>query len=109
MTEPGARALIETMLNPAARIDERDDAAMDLSSHNDPRVLDALARVASDPSEHHLVVASAGESLAELWLANSTVDREVYGRLTDTARDEVRGLLGARRPDLLARLEDDPA
>jgi len=101
MTAPSASALISVLLDGNAREDERDDAAMELSAFDEPEVHAALARVATDPAESELVAASAGESLAELWMARGVVDRAVFERLVPAARAEVTGLFGRWAPLLL--------
>lgn len=96
-----ASALISVLLDGSAREDERDDAAMDLAAFDEPEVRAALAQVATDPAESELVMASAGESLAEIWIACGAVDRAVFERLVPVARSEVVGLLGSKAPMLL--------
>ncbi|MFF5076171.1 hypothetical protein ACFY36_03910 [Actinoplanes sp. NPDC000266] len=97
-------ALISVLLDGDAREDERDDAAQDLSAFDEPEVHAALARVATDAAESELVAASAGESLAELWIARGAVDRAVFERLVPPARAEVAGLVGHRAPGLLTAM-----
>jgi len=79
-------ALIKLLLNPAARIDERDDAAMDLAESDDPRARSALIVIACDRDCEDIIAVSAGESLA--WIAARS------GPLT-------AGQLAALRPDAL--------
>jgi hypothetical protein len=60
-------ALIELVLNPAAREDERVDAAMDLSESDDPRARAALLSVCQgEGDEYSLTAACAGEALGEI-------------------------------------------
>ncbi|XVU28665.1 hypothetical protein ACQPZJ_16910 [Actinoplanes sp. CA-054009] len=101
MTSSSASALIAVLLDATAREDERDDAAMDLSAHDEPEVHVALARVAVDPAESELVAGSAGESLAELWAARKAIDHMVFDRLVPVARAEAVGVLRRRAPGLL--------
>ncbi|MFE1382541.1 hypothetical protein ACFW6S_26725 [Streptomyces sp. NPDC058740] len=58
--------LISVLLDRAARIDERDDAAMDLEAYSGEHVVKALVDVASSPVEDDLVVVSAAESLGRV-------------------------------------------
>jgi hypothetical protein len=104
MTTDRAQAIIAVLLDGSARVDERDDAAMDLSGFNEPAVHAALGRVATDPAEPDLVAGSAGESLAELWVAAGALDAGIFARLTATARAEAVGILTARAPGLLAEV-----
>ncbi|MFB8040266.1 hypothetical protein ACFC8F_03065 [Streptomyces hydrogenans] len=58
--------LISVLLDRTARIDERDDAAMDLEEYSGEHVVKALVDVASSPVEDELVVVSAAESLGHI-------------------------------------------
>ena len=59
--------LIGVLLDPSARLDERDDAAMDLAKFDEPSVEEALLQVVLNHSEDELVADSAGESLRNIW------------------------------------------
>jgi HEAT repeat protein len=86
-------SLLALLLDRQAPLSDRDDAAMDLGRYSDQRVIEALATVATDSSEDATLQASAGESLAERWLASGGVDRAIYKELTPVARTEVDALL----------------
>ncbi|XVU29473.1 hypothetical protein ACQPZJ_21085 [Actinoplanes sp. CA-054009] len=101
MTRSPASALVSILLDGSAREDERDDAAQGLSAFDEGEVHAALARVAADALESELVAASAGESLAELWIVRGGIDRAVFERLVPVARAEVVGLVAHRAPELL--------
>ncbi|MFE4575153.1 hypothetical protein [Streptomyces chartreusis] len=60
------QGLIAVLLDPAADIGYRDDAAMDLYATPDPRARAALFAVASDVSNPYILVAGAGESLGQI-------------------------------------------
>jgi hypothetical protein len=64
--------LIAILLDPAASVSDRDDAAMDLGEHDD--ALGALIQIGSDPNQHPVVLASCGGAIAQIWrrLAVST-------------------------------------
>jgi hypothetical protein len=102
MTSARAAGLISVLLDSAARVDERDDAAMDLKAFDEPQVHAVLTRVATDPAESELVAGSAAESLAELWVARGEIDRAVFERLIPVARSEATGILAGKAPELLA-------
>ncbi|MEZ4742683.1 MAG: hypothetical protein R3B45_09580 [Bdellovibrionota bacterium] len=68
--------LISVLLDKNAREDERDDAAMDLSSYNEPEVESALFQAIGNHDTPKVVIASCGESLAEIWLRNETFDKK---------------------------------
>ncbi|WP_225802732.1 hypothetical protein [Streptomyces sp. NK15101] len=63
---PRPAGLISILLDGTARIDERDDAAMDLEAYSGEHVVQALVDVAGSPVEDELVLASAAESLGRI-------------------------------------------
>ncbi len=71
---------------------------MDLGCFADEAALDALIKIATDPSEPEMVVVSAGESIAEIWLRMGQFDPEIFAKLVGPARSEAEGLLAIRRP-----------
>ena len=52
--------LIAVLIDPTARLDERDDAAMDLANYDETEAEEALFRVATDPREDELIRARRG-------------------------------------------------
>lgn len=86
--------LISILLDPSARADERDDAAMDLSGYDSEAVENALARVACDQAVPEIVRASCGESLAEIWVRRGNVNHQILAALS-----------GVPKVEALARLE----
>ena len=93
--------LISVLLDSNARIDERDDAAMDLSSYSEPEVEDALFKAACDPATPEKVLASCGESLAEIWVRRGQCNMRVLDSLSPTARSEALAYLEVKAPELL--------
>jgi hypothetical protein len=96
-------ALVSILLDRSARTDERDDAAGYLGSSDDPAVLAALLRVASDPAEDEVVSATSGESLAEIFVRRDAVDPAWLRSLVPAALAEVLPWLARARPELLPR------
>jgi hypothetical protein len=92
-----AEGLIEVLLDKTARLDERDDAAMDLADFDGAKIIAALAIVGSDEAEDDLVLASCGGALAEIWNRRGSVDENVLQRLAPAARDEATRTLAALR------------
>ncbi|MCC6505951.1 MAG: hypothetical protein BWZ07_00909 [Alphaproteobacteria bacterium ADurb.BinA280] len=86
--------LIEILLDPSARADERDDAAMDLSEYDDESVESALALAACDHAAPEIIRASCGESLAEIWVRRGAVNHQILAALS-----------GVSKLEALARLE----
>lgn len=100
--KPDAQAvdgLIQVLRDRTARVDERDDAAMDLGDSDDLVALQALLDVARDASEHAMVLGSAGESLAEIALRNGSFDPAWLTGMTEAAGRELRGALQLPRRD----------
>jgi hypothetical protein len=93
--------MVAILLDRTARIDERDDAAMDLGRSNDDAALTALLHVASDPGEDELVLASGGESLAQIFIRSGRLDPAWLHELTPVALHEVIPWIRRVRPDLL--------
>ena len=78
--------LISVLLDKSARIDERDDAAMDLGSFNEIEAEEALIKVVTDPDEEEMIADSAGESLSEIWERKNKIDTEIIKRLHPAAK-----------------------
>ncbi|MEZ4223522.1 MAG: hypothetical protein R3B13_21420 [Polyangiaceae bacterium] len=95
-------SLISLLLDPSASVAERDDAAMDLAAFTQPEAEHALLKVALGPSTPELVVASCGESLAEIWCRRAETLPEAFSNLPDVAKHEARGYIQQVRPDWLA-------
>jgi hypothetical protein len=90
-----ASALIKILLDRQARLDERDDAASDLESFDEPEAAEALATVACSTEEDEVLVATAGESLAGIWVRAGVVPRATFEALAPPARAEAAAKLGA--------------
>ncbi len=97
--------LISVLLDSNARIDERHDAAMDLSAYSGSEVESALLRAACDPATPELVAEACGESLAELWIRRGAVDLHALELLPPAARAEARAVLRTSAPSLLPEPE----
>ncbi len=78
--------LINVLFDKSAREDERDDAAMDLGSYTENRVLNALAKIASDPNENDTILDSCGESIARILIKLGQFDKKFINDLAPTAR-----------------------
>ncbi|GAB0107945.1 hypothetical protein JMUB6875_69480 [Nocardia sp. JMUB6875] len=76
---------------------------MDLEAFDAPEVLAALSRIACT-DDNELVLASAGESLAGIWIRNGRVDWRVYEELSPAAKSEVDARLKGQAPQLLPGL-----
>jgi hypothetical protein len=94
-------ALTEILLNPSARLDERDDAAMYLGELGRQEAVEALLIVVRDPGADIILAASCGESLAEIALRNGKFDRTWLDGMVPTARMELIERLRHDAPDML--------
>jgi hypothetical protein len=90
-----ASALIKILLDPQARLDERDDAASDLENFDAPEVAEALATVACSTDEDDVLLATAGESLAGIWVRAGAVPRATFEALAPAAKVEAAAKLNA--------------
>jgi hypothetical protein len=86
--------LVEILVSDTARIDERDDAAIDLANFDDTYALNALILVASSTKEPEMLLASCGESIGEIWKRRGIRDNDILEKITPTAKREIKALLG---------------
>lgn len=94
-----AKALFDILYDPAARIDERDDAAMYLSQYKTKDVLDGLTALASNSGENELVLASLGESIGEIMIVNNKFEIDVINKLHPIAKQEALGIIQGKKPE----------
>ena len=91
MSKKSIRDLIELLNDEAARLDERDDAAIDLGQSDDPAALHALISFAQRTDQSDTLVGSAGESIAQIWeRAGSPYDEALVKSLAPAAAREIR-------------------
>jgi hypothetical protein len=91
--------LIGVLLNPDARIDERDDAAMDLAAFPGDRALQALATVTTSSEEPDILQVSAADSIGEIWLQLGRGDLGLVDAMTAEARRAISPIV-ERNPGL---------
>jgi tetratricopeptide (TPR) repeat protein len=82
-TQP--HALVGVLRDRSAPLDERDEAAAALSTHDQPEALRALVSVASDPSEPGALLDRCGASIAAIWSRNASLDAATLERLSGRA------------------------
>ncbi|MFJ6435384.1 hypothetical protein [Streptomyces sp. NPDC091416] len=97
MVVPQPAGLISVLLNRAARVDERDDAAMDLEAYSGEHVVKALIDVTSSPVEDELVLDSAAESLGRILARDGGCPEELLVSLRPDAKRMVEEMLRASR------------
>jgi len=93
--------LIDVLRDHRARLDERDDAAMDLAAFDTPEALAALVAVATDPNEDAMLLDSCGESVAEIWVRRGKIDEEVLDGMARPAQEVAVATLLGMAPHLL--------
>jgi hypothetical protein len=93
--------LIEILLDKNAREDERDDAAIDLRLYKDIRALEALTKVASDPTENTILIDGCAESIGEICVGLNFFDEESFGKLHPLAQDRVFHYINHHKPTLI--------
>ena len=79
-----------------ASIAERDDAAMDLGQFDSEKAERALFEIAINDSEDEELLASCGESLAEMWTRQAHFDRIKVNQLAAAAKSEAISYLEAK-------------
>ena len=82
--QPGG--LIAVLLDTSAEFGDRSDAAMDLSSFDEPAVEEALLTIVQRETEDEGIADSAGESLWEVWRRKGKYDAEMVARMHPAAR-----------------------
>ncbi len=93
--------LIDVLLDKTARVDERDDAAIDLQKYKDLRALHALMKIASDPNEDRMIIDSCIESISGLCATMNYFDEESFEKLILYAQKDVFEYIMARNPTLI--------
>jgi len=93
--------LVRLLEDPAAREDDREDAASDLEFLSGPLVEKALMRAVRDGAFNSVLAQHSAESLAGIWAREGHVDPAFLAELRGLAKAEVFGIIGARAPHLL--------
>ena len=95
--------LVEILLDPTARIDERDDAAIDLGKYDDDRALNALLSVVLDPKGEPSILDVSAESIAEIWVKRNYLDVNLYNKMIPVARREIYNYIKKIKPDWIVK------
>ncbi|WP_345654662.1 hypothetical protein [Streptomyces siamensis] len=93
--------LIGILDDPAAREDEKFDAAWDLEDFSGPVVETCLIRIIRAEDFTSVLAQHCAESLGGIWARTGRVDPSFMTELRGPAKDEVFGILGSRAPHLL--------
>jgi len=93
--------LIRVLLDKNARIDERDDAAMDLGKYDDDRALNALISIVLNPNEDSFIMDVCGESIGEIWVKRNFFDFDLYKKMHKSAQNELINHIKSRNPEII--------
>jgi len=96
-----AQLLIDILLDKSAREDERGDAAIDLREYKDLRVLEALTKIASDPSEDDVIVDNCAESIGGICIEMNQFNETIFRRMIPFAQKIVFGFIMTHNPELI--------
>lgn len=99
--------LVEVLLDKTARIDERDDAAMDLGEYDDNRGLEALLSVVLDPNEEPIIMDVCGESIAWIWVKRNYFDYDLYNKMNTIAKGAVYNYIAVTKPEWIEKYQLD--
>ncbi|MEV6839075.1 hypothetical protein AB0N17_31980 [Streptomyces sp. NPDC051133] len=99
--EERAVLLVGILDDPAAREDEKDDAAMYLEDFSGPLVESGLIRTIRAEGFTSVLAQQCAESLGGIWARTGHADPAFMAELRGPAKDEVFGILGIRAPHLL--------
>lgn len=91
--------LIEILLDHNARLDERDDAAMDLYATDEPEALEALIKIASNSDEDLLLLTSSGESIGEILIRKQNLDTMILKKMQKQALAEALAIIKEKKPN----------
>ncbi|MEI8366169.1 MAG: hypothetical protein WCF65_07095 [Parachlamydiaceae bacterium] len=97
------KLLTEILLDVNARIDERDDAGIDLGEYNDDRALNALLTVVLNPSEEPTIMDVCGESVAQIWVKRNQFDAASYEKMHPMARAEAYDYIVGVKPEWITK------
>ncbi|CCB91816.1 unknown protein [Waddlia chondrophila 2032/99] len=98
------KKLTKIILDPLAADHEKDDAAMDLEDYNDIEALEALIKVASDPSANDLfALPQYGETIGIYWIRNDDFKKNIFLSLKDEAQGGVLSSIMRLKPEWIER------
>ncbi len=93
--------LIELLFDASARIDERDDAAMDLGDFDDDRALNALIAYATNENNEDFMMEACGESIARVLVHRDQFDINILNKLHPQAYHEAKSYIKGHKPQWL--------
>ena len=84
--QPATAEQIAFMLNKNADLGARDDVAMALGSSDDPAAEGALVQITLDHEEDEALIASAADSLQEIWARHGKFETLLVQKMHPAAR-----------------------
>jgi hypothetical protein len=93
--------LIDILFDESSRVDEVDDAIMDLGNFNDQRALMALIAFAKNPGTNAFSLDVCGESIAKIWAKTGLYDRDLFLSFPSETRHEIIGYMRVKDPSIL--------
>ena len=85
------REHIRIILDLTSSLDARDEAMLALKDHDLLEVTELLHQFAMSDTEPDLLVATAGEALAEHWKRRGVFDEELFATFRPSAQYALRG------------------
>jgi hypothetical protein len=92
---------LNILLDKYAANEERTGAAISLHRFEDLEVVQALAQVASDPTENIVLIKYSADSLGKIFSKGNLYDQKLIDQLTPRARKIVNDIIRDKNPSLL--------
>ena len=93
--------LIEILEDESSRLDEIDDAIIDLGQLRSLKPLNPILKIAINSKKDEMLLESAGEALAQIMIDLDEYDGRFVESLAPVAQREFIGLIKAKRPEWL--------
>jgi len=93
------RKLATILMDPTATIAEKDDAAIELGEFDDSEAVAALITATQSKDIAEIVLASIGESIAQIWIRLDNFDPTLFNQLPREAQREAQSFILAKRPE----------
>ncbi|RKZ50440.1 MAG: hypothetical protein DRR16_08595 [Candidatus Parabeggiatoa sp. nov. 3] len=95
------RKLAAILVDSTATLTEKDDAAINLGEFDESEALTALIVAAQSEKVEEMVLASIGESIAQIWIRLDNFDSMIFNQLPRGAQREAHSLIQANRSEWL--------
>jgi len=95
------RKLAAILMDPTTTLTEKDDAAINLGEFDESEALTALIAATQSEVKEEMVLASIGESIAQIWIRLDNFDSTLFNQLPREAQREAHSLIQANRSEWL--------